>query len=114
MSHQALSELHVIPQGQTINGEYYHRPPVDSIVDEEIVDAFIMLVSATDLDSGLNAMITYSVIPDTQFAMDATTGILTTKMALDREVLSSYSPRICATDGGSPSNQVCQLKTMEC
>ncbi|KAI6649942.1 hypothetical protein LOD99_6306 [Oopsacas minuta] len=23
MSHQALSELHVIPQGQTINGEYY-------------------------------------------------------------------------------------------
>ena len=23
MSHQALSELHIIPQGQTINGEYY-------------------------------------------------------------------------------------------
>ncbi|KAI6658706.1 hypothetical protein LOD99_10964, partial [Oopsacas minuta] len=23
ISHQALSELHVIPQGQTINGEYY-------------------------------------------------------------------------------------------
>ena len=23
MSHQALSELHIVPQGQTINGEYY-------------------------------------------------------------------------------------------
>ena len=23
MSHQALSELHLIPQGETVNGEYY-------------------------------------------------------------------------------------------
>ena len=71
--------------------------------------SFIMLVSATDLDSTTNAQLTYSVDLTTEFNMGSITGILTTNVPLDRETISTYSPRICATDGGSPSLSVCQL-----
>ena len=66
-----------------------------------------MLVSATDLDSTTNAELTYSVDLTTEFNMDPNTGVLTTKIPLDRETISTYSPEICASDGGSPTLSVC-------
>ena len=87
---------------------FLDRPPIDSFVDES-KDSFIMLVSATDLDSTTNAEIIYSVDLSTEFNMDSNTGILTTKIPLDRETISTYSPKICATDGGTNSLSVCQL-----
>ena len=66
-----------------------------------------MLVSATDLDSTINAQIQYSVDLNSDFEINAA-GILTTKIALDRESTSSYLTTICASDGGTPSLSICE------
>ena len=77
-------------------------------MNEELVNGFIMLVSATDADSTTNAFISYSV-DLTEFTMDPSTGILTTTtIALNRETTSSYFITICARDGGSTILSVCQ------
>ena len=77
-------------------------------MDEEIQDAFILLVSATDQDSTTNAIIEYSVDLTTEFAMDPSTGVLTTKIPLDRETTPSYFVTICAKDNGTTVLSVCQ------
>ncbi|NXU93572.1 CELR3 protein, partial [Xiphorhynchus elegans] len=60
--------------------------------------------SATDLDTGANALITYSLQDDFAgtFHVDSSTGRLTTKTSLDRETRDSYELKIIATDSGKP------------
>ena len=82
------------------------RSPVDSSIYEEAANVFVMLVSATDLDSTSNAEISYTVNA-TEFTMDAATGRLTTSTALDRETQSSYNIQICASDQGATPESVC-------
>ncbi|XP_050172457.1 protocadherin Fat 4-like [Myiozetetes cayanensis] len=60
--------------------------------------------SATDLDIGVNALITYSLEDDFAgtFHIDSSTGKLMTKTSLDRETMDSYELKIIATDSGKP------------
>ncbi|NWQ60840.1 CELR3 protein, partial [Neopipo cinnamomea] len=60
--------------------------------------------TATDLDIGVNALITYSLEDDFAgiFHIDSSTGKLMTKTSLDRETMDSYELKIIATDSGKP------------
>ncbi|KAM7118497.1 cadherin EGF LAG seven-pass G-type receptor 2-like [Ciconia maguari] len=61
--------------------------------------------SATDLDVGVNALISYSLQDDFagMFHINSSTGKLMTKKPLDREMMDSYELNIIATDSGKPS-----------
>ncbi|NWX99920.1 CELR3 protein, partial [Nothoprocta ornata] len=61
--------------------------------------------SATDLDIGVNALISYSLQDDFAglFHINSSTGNLMTKQSFDREMMDSYELKIIATDSGKPS-----------
>lgn len=67
----------------------------------------VIQVSATDMDSGDNSLITYSLLstPDTQsdwFQIDSRTGLITTRSNVDCEVNSQPRLTVMAKDSGNP------------
>ncbi|KAG6928014.1 cadherin EGF LAG seven-pass G-type receptor 2, partial [Chelydra serpentina] len=86
-----------------------HRPVFQSshytvnINEDRPVGTTVVLISATDEDTGENARITYFMedsIP--QFRIDVDTGAVTTQMELDYEDQVSYTLAITARDNGIP------------
>eukprot|EP00066_Takifugu_rubripes_P022942 XP_011612208.1 PREDICTED: cadherin EGF LAG seven-pass G-type receptor 2 [Takifugu rubripes] len=86
-----------------------HRPVFQSshytvnINEDRSVGTTVVLISATDEDTGENARITYFMddsIP--QFDIDPDTGAVTTQMELDYEDQVSYTLAITARDNGIP------------
>nr|XP_032655516.1 cadherin EGF LAG seven-pass G-type receptor 2 [Chelonoidis abingdonii] len=86
-----------------------HRPVFQSshytvnINEDRPVGTTVVLISATDEDTGENARITYFMedsIP--QFRIDVDTGGVTTQMELDYEDQVSYTLAITARDNGIP------------
>uniref|UniRef100_A0A8C5B076 Protocadherin-16 n=1 Tax=Gadus morhua TaxID=8049 RepID=A0A8C5B076_GADMO len=60
-------------------------------------------VAATDRDAGLNARLTYRLLhADRHFQINAQTGEVSTRVALDREQQSSYQLMVVVQDGGTP------------
>ncbi|CAM5145461.1 unnamed protein product [Natator depressus] len=70
--------------------------------NEDTIDFGIF--SAVDQDVGMNALISYSLENHFEgtFHINSSTGRLTTKGALDREMVDSYELKIIATDSGFP------------
>ncbi|TKR57674.1 hypothetical protein L596_030345 [Steinernema carpocapsae] len=62
----------------------------------------VVQVRAKDKDAGVNAKIRYTLLNEAAipFAINHTTGLLTTTESLDRERKSSYNLQITATDNG--------------
>ncbi|XP_041837378.1 cadherin EGF LAG seven-pass G-type receptor 2 isoform X2 [Melanotaenia boesemani] len=86
-----------------------HRPVFQSshytvnINEDRPVGTTVVVISATDEDTGENARITYYMddsIP--QFDIDPDTGAVTTQMELDYEDQVSYTLAITARDNGIP------------
>ncbi|NXQ69788.1 CELR2 protein, partial [Quiscalus mexicanus] len=86
-----------------------HRPVFQSshytinINEDRPVGTTVVVISATDEDTGENARITYLMedsIP--QFSIAADTGAVTTQMELDYEDQVSYTLAITARDNGIP------------
>ncbi|XP_072238280.1 cadherin EGF LAG seven-pass G-type receptor 2 [Leuresthes tenuis] len=86
-----------------------HRPVFQSshytvnINEDRPMGTTVVVISATDEDTGENARITYFMddsIP--QFDIDPDTGAVTTKMELDYEDQVSYTLAITARDNGIP------------
>ncbi|XP_058711892.1 cadherin EGF LAG seven-pass G-type receptor 2 isoform X2 [Poecile atricapillus] len=86
-----------------------HRPVFQSshytisINEDRPVGTTVVVISATDEDTGENARITYLMedsIP--QFSIAAETGAVTTQMELDYEDQVSYTLAITARDNGIP------------
>ena len=86
-----------------------HRPVFQSshytvnINEDRPVGTTVVVISATDEDTGENARISYFMedsIP--QFSIDLDTGAVTTKMELDYEDQVSYTLAITARDNGIP------------
>ncbi|XP_017600750.1 PREDICTED: protocadherin Fat 4 [Corvus brachyrhynchos] len=71
---------------------------------ENTPDLDLGTFSATDLDIGDNALVSYSLQDDFAgtFHINSSTGKLVTKKSLDREVMASYELKIMATDSGKP------------
>lgn len=80
---------------------YTQRVPEDKLVNSRIVK-----LTATDLDAGANARITYSIsktdAPNV-FNINPSTGEIVLKRQLDRETKAKITLEVTATDGGSPS-----------
>ncbi|EMP31757.1 Protocadherin Fat 4 [Chelonia mydas] len=70
--------------------------------NEDTIDFGIF--SAVDQDVGVNAFISYSLENHFEgtFHINSSTGRLTSKRALDREMVDSYELKIIATDSGFP------------
>ncbi|XP_043399090.1 protocadherin Fat 4-like [Chelonia mydas] len=70
--------------------------------NEDTIDFGIF--SAVDQDVGVNALISYSLENHFEgtFHINSSTGRLTSKRALDREMVDSYESKIIATDSGFP------------
>ncbi|XP_066526353.1 cadherin EGF LAG seven-pass G-type receptor 2 [Hoplias malabaricus] len=86
-----------------------HRPVFQSshytinINEDRPIGTTVVLISATDEDTGENARITYFMddsIP--QFNIDSDSGAVTTQMELDYEDQVSYTLAITARDNGIP------------
>ncbi|XP_036387094.1 cadherin EGF LAG seven-pass G-type receptor 2 [Megalops cyprinoides] len=86
-----------------------HRPVFQSshytvnINEDRPVGTTVVIISATDEDTGENARITYFMedsIP--QFSIDSDSGAVTTQMELDYEDQVSYTLAITARDNGIP------------
>ncbi|XP_052739794.1 cadherin-99C [Bicyclus anynana] len=56
-------------------------------------------VHATDIDEGVNAMVTYSIPSHIPFVIDNATGLISTNTALDYEDIKDYAFVVTATDG---------------
>ncbi|XP_075544524.1 cadherin-related tumor suppressor fat [Dermacentor variabilis] len=72
----------------------------DEVFENVTVGSSLLRVSATDLDSGDNGRIVYSIVegdPDGHLAIEAN-GTIITRMPLDREKKSLYSLIVRATD----------------
>uniref|UniRef100_A0A8C3AZF1 Cadherin EGF LAG seven-pass G-type receptor 1 n=1 Tax=Cyclopterus lumpus TaxID=8103 RepID=A0A8C3AZF1_CYCLU len=86
-----------------------HRPVFQSanyqitLCEDKPVGSIVVMISATDEDTGENARITY-VMEDNvpQFKIDQDTGAITTQMEIDYEDLASYTLAIIARDNGIP------------
>lgn len=86
-----------------------HRPVFQSanyqvmLSEEKPVGSTVVVISASDEDTGENARITY-VMEDNvpQFKIDPDSGAITTQMEIDYEDQASYTLAIIARDNGIP------------
>lgn len=86
-----------------------HRPVFQSanyqvmLSEEKPVGSTVVVISATDEDTGENARITYIMEDNVpQFKIDPDTGAITTQMEIDYEERASYPLAIIARDNGIP------------
>lgn len=90
-----------------------------SVREEQAPGTYVVRIRAIDRDNGYNASITYSLLKGRDsdgfglFTIDATTGIIRTRVALDHEERSIYRLAIAANDGGKPSKQTVRLLRVE-
>ncbi|XP_038255144.1 protocadherin Fat 4 [Dermochelys coriacea] len=77
------------------------------IQENEPTGSYVTTVSASDPDLGPNGTIKYSISAGdhSRFQIHGQTGVITTKIALDREEKTAYQLQIVATDGGSLQSQ---------
>ncbi|XP_071784509.1 cadherin EGF LAG seven-pass G-type receptor 2-like isoform X3 [Asterias amurensis] len=79
----------------------FDQSPYRAEVREDALAGFVVVqVHATDGDVGENARITYSMDNIASFEIDPDTGEIKTRGWLDREITSSYTIHVTATDHG--------------
>nr|XP_022919754.1 fat-like cadherin-related tumor suppressor homolog isoform X3 [Onthophagus taurus] len=77
----------------------------EKIIENATIGDKVLQVTATDLDSGDNGRVSYSIIRGDQegkFAIDENTGLVTVANKLDREIVSGYVLEVLAKDNGLP------------
>ena len=83
-----------------------------NVVESAGVGTSVLVVKATDKDSGINGRLTYSITNgngNSAFTVDATTGVVSTRARLDRELIPKYVLRVSASDGGTPTRSTAVL-----
>ena len=67
-------------------------------------ELLVVTVSATDMDAGRNSQFRYSIQPDVMsfFAIDYSSGRITTRRPFDREHCDEFVFNVFAIDGGTP------------
>ena len=67
-------------------------------------ELLVVTVSATDIDAGRNSQFRYSIQPDVMsfFAIDYSSGRITTRRPFDREHCDEFVFNVFAIDGGTP------------
>ncbi|XP_019956840.2 protocadherin-23 [Paralichthys olivaceus] len=97
------TQLQLLLLDQNDNIPSFRRKSYHASVSEGLpVGAEVLRVSAFDPDEGSNGDITYSLTEDSSqgaFSVDASSGVILTTRALDRESRAQYTLRAVATDG---------------
>ena len=73
-----------------------------TVLENQPPDIVVARVEASDADSNENGLFSYSLVDGVGFAVNSTTGVITTQRMFDREVNERYTFIIVATDMGSP------------
>ncbi|XP_050665253.1 cadherin-99C isoform X2 [Leptidea sinapis] len=68
-------------------------------VKEGLTGELVGYVHATDIDEGINAIVSYSIPSNVPFMIDNATGMITTSTELDYEDTKDYAFVVTATDG---------------
>lgn len=100
------------------NQPLFEANPYEAVVVENLPSGTsVIQVKATDLDSGTNGQVVYSLDPTQEsaeiaelFAVNSETGWVTTLKELDREKKSKYIVAILATDRGEKVQLVASTK----
>ncbi|KAK3100633.1 hypothetical protein FSP39_022831 [Pinctada imbricata] len=81
--------------------EYYYNV---NIYENNNIGQSIITVTATDPDEGPNAKITYSMEPitSTRFSIDSNSGLVTSNINFDRELMAHLTFQVRAMDHGNP------------
>ncbi|KAK6975336.1 cadherin-related tumor suppressor, partial [Biomphalaria glabrata] len=88
------------------NSPMFISPEMIEVREDAKLNSSIFTVQVQDLDEGTNSQITYRIVSQTTagtFIINAQTGALSLKSALDRETIANHSVLIEAKDGGTPS-----------
>ncbi|KAG8507314.1 Protocadherin-23 [Galemys pyrenaicus] len=104
--HRAYSKVAVSIQDANDNFPGFRQSVYQASVPEgQGCHVHVIQILATDLDSGLNGLIEYSILSGNHgdaFEVDKLSGVITTNSVLDRELTASYSLIVQATDKGTP------------
>ncbi|KAH9507897.1 Protocadherin-11 Y-linked [Bulinus truncatus] len=106
----ATSAFTVVVQDENDNAPVFTESIYLANVTEGVgVGEFVLTVKATDADADVNGQFSYSlsgfnVTDGSPFAIDAETGRITTRRAIDREASVNYTFNAVATDKGLPPN----------
>ena len=73
-----------------------------NISESTTVGSLVVVVHATDADSGRSGELTYSLTNNTAFTISSTTGEIRTKQTLDRLTQERYNLVVTGTDNGEP------------
>ena len=103
LSSEAVFTITVLDEND--NAPQFALPEFEgSILENLAPPVAIVTASASDIDSTSNAVITYSFADPTtgiNFAVDPTTGEISSRVTFDRESASSYQFTVVATDNGT-------------
>ncbi|XP_060647453.1 protein dachsous isoform X2 [Drosophila nasuta] len=103
ISQQGHCNISVFVEDQNDNEPRFELSKyVASVPEDGSIGSSVLRIKATDADLGVNARLVYSLANETQwqFAIDSQSGLITTVGKLDRELQSSYSFMVLATDCG--------------
>ncbi|XP_076066701.1 protocadherin-like wing polarity protein stan isoform X3 [Oratosquilla oratoria] len=89
--------------------EFERRSYDTAIRESTSVDSTVLRVRATDQDAGPNARVRYRILNPTEenkvFSLDPESGLLTTRLPLDRETTRQYRLQVLAEDQGPPEER---------
>ncbi|CAH1394992.1 unnamed protein product [Nezara viridula] len=92
-----------ITDANTFSPIFDNAPYSASVPEDAKIGTTVLVVSASDGDSGVNAEISYSLSSDTtEFTINPDTGAIITTAVLDREITSGYLLSVTAKDNGTP------------
>lgn len=78
---------------------FINFPNITEICEDASVGTELVTITASDLDSGNNALVTYHLInSEEDFTINRTTGVITVNQPLDRETKEHYNVTVVATD----------------
>lgn len=97
---QATATVTIAVSDQNDNPpQFYPTEYYASVIENGPAGLFVTVVSATDLDVGVNGAVIFSLSDSSKFQIDSYSGNVTTRESLDREQESSYTLTVTAQDG---------------
>lgn len=105
----SYAELKVIILDENDEAPQFSREHINVTLSENSPpNTLVAMLTAIDNDQGTNGSVIYSLQSDVNqkypnvFSLDTTTGQLTTKSKLDREIIDYYEINVVAKDQGTP------------
>ncbi|VVC88252.1 unnamed protein product [Leptidea sinapis] len=83
----------------TVTAKDPESEPVAYSIVSGLTGELVGYVHATDIDEGINAIVSYSIPSNVPFMIDNATGMITTSTELDYEDTKDYAFVVTATDG---------------